>query len=558
MREDIRRSVSCVAVVSLTAVFAHLLESETQAHSIFLPVEVLGQDRVILRGIVRDFRSDHPDFAIVPPEGFGHTPANVSLTLSSALKPVFVGQGFKAATQWRTVMGRPIAPHMYNRVGWEYYTWDNAGVSVDSSMVLQSNATIDSWDSSQGNYTDTQGTDGFLALNSNDITLENGADIGATVFTGPDSDPSLLSLGNQVTGYAGTLETEGTMPIVIVPNLGASIGSVFVANGMTRVINSSFLCDNFELDNLAIADIDGDVSIVCSGILTLRNNSQINLRPGARLRIYTLGDVVISYNVAEVNTNTMDPSLVTWYHMSTSPFNIQNNSKIVATIVAPNAELQIMNNGHLYGNFKGKSLWMGNNGELHIDTAGGALPMVCGTLVDDTKGTMGVFSRGAVDSRYTFGQWFRNKAGVNAGKAYQLSLNLAADGMYEFMTADFHPIDDDLYGNEGASHNWYFTLEIPATFTYEACTGQVLMFQGDDDAWMFVDGKMVMDLGGMIANVPQVVEMDRLGLTDGQSYDVRFFYAQRQGTMARFGMRTNIDLIPDPYTLGYAGFPAFD
>ena len=67
-----------------------------------------------------------------------------------------------------------------------------------------------------------------------------------------------------------------------------------------------------------------------------------------------------------------------------------------------------------------------------------------------------------------------------------------------------------------------------------------------------------MDLGGMLAGVPQVVEMDRLGLTDGQTYDMRFFYARRQTTSARFSMRTNIDLIPEPYTLGFMGFPGFD
>ena len=36
----------------------------------FLPCEALGQQRLILRGIVRDFKADHPDFGVSPPRGF--------------------------------------------------------------------------------------------------------------------------------------------------------------------------------------------------------------------------------------------------------------------------------------------------------------------------------------------------------------------------------------------------------------------------------------------------------------------------------------------------------
>ena len=57
---------------------------------------------------------------------------------------------------------------------------------------------------------------------------------------------------------------------------------------------------------------------------------------------------------------------------------------------------------------------------------------------------------------------------------------------------------------------------------------------------------LVIDLGGMRAGVPQTIELDRLGLDDGEEYSFKLFYAQRQGTEASFRMRTNVRVMTDP------------
>ena len=150
----------------------------------------VGQDRLILRGVARDFRSDHVDFAIAPPEGFGHTPGNVSWTLSNARKPVYTGQGFKAAAQWRDSQTQPIAPHLYNQSGWDYWTWKNAGVGIGDSLDVSNNGFVDSWDSTQGTYVDTQGFNAFLAMNTGDVEVAKNSMIGGTLFLGPGEDTS--------------------------------------------------------------------------------------------------------------------------------------------------------------------------------------------------------------------------------------------------------------------------------------------------------------------------------------------------------------------------------
>jgi len=549
-----------VAVVSLTAVFAHLLENKTEAHSLFLPVEAIGPDRLILRGVVRDFRSDHPDFGVTPAEGFGHAPGNASLTLVNGSNLVFTGQGYKAISQWRDVQGRPIAPHLYNRAGLNYWTWSEAGVAVDGGIELDMGAIIDSWNSSVGTYTDTMASDAVVATNADEtqISITGTATIGGDLMVGPDGDPAAATSGGDVTGLAGVLESTGELPTVTVPtNLGPSTGDWKVEVGATATISTNLHVDFFRAKQGSTVIIDGNIVIRVDVDFNLGQSASIELTPGSTLVLYTLGTFNAYRQNTMVNVNTMDPSRVTIYHLNTTPIEFTQSAQIYANIVAPNAGLILNNDADLYGSFIGQSIKLHASAGVHIDTSPN-LATACGPLVADTEGTAGADTFAGVTDAYTFGQWFRDVPGVNAAKKADVKLTLAGDGMYEYITDAFYPIDGKLYGNEGSAHNHYFTFEIPATFVYNACTNQMFVFQGDDDAWLFVDGMLVMDLGGMLAGVPQVVEMDRLGLTDGETYDMRFFYARRQATSARFAMRTNIDLIPDPYTLGFTGFPGFD
>ena len=58
---------------------------------------------------------------------------------------------------------------------------------------------------------------------------------------------------------------------------------------------------------------------------------------------------------------------------------------------------------------------------------------------------------------------------------------------------------------------------------------------GGDGAWIFIDGKLVIDLGGVRSNVSQYADLDRLGLVNGQEYEMRLFYANRNSSVRPFG-----------------------
>jgi fibro-slime domain-containing protein len=93
-------------------------------------------------------------------------------------------------------------------------------------------------------------------------------------------------------------------------------------------------------------------------------------------------------------------------------------------------------------------------------------------------------------------------------------------------TGGFVPNSSGTGTLNGMPHNFYFTTEARYLFRYDAPA--TAAFYGDDDVWVFVNGKLALDLGGPHERVQGMVAINEtFGLEVGKIYEIAVFHADR-------------------------------
>jgi len=209
-----------------------------------------------------------------------------------------------------------------------------------------------------------------------------------------------------------------------------------------------------------------------------------------------------------------------------------------------------------------------NTIQENLDTSGASDPAFAGDnrnpkLMDPLPASIAP----CYDPVARFPEWFTDK-GPDINRPFLVDLEFQRDeatGLYVYKSDAFFPIDngkpfrkihttdpdpfghlqkDSLDGKDLTQHNYGFTLELHSQVAYHAGQNQILRFQGDDDIWVFINGKRVIDLGGIHQTQKDSVDMDavktQLGLEDGKTYALDFFFAERHVASSSVLITTNL------------------
>lgn len=95
----------------------------------------------------------------------------------------------------------------------------------------------------------------------------------------------------------------------------------------------------------------------------------------------------------------------------------------------------------------------------------------------------------------------------------------------------FRPVAEGWIGDLSPGLSGYGTVECRGSVVYRRGTGQWMSVSARDDAWLFVGGRLAIDLGGTHSLMEGRVDLDaladRCGFRDGQRLGVALFAARR-------------------------------
>jgi hypothetical protein len=251
-----------------------------------------------------------------------------------------------------------------------------AAILTRGELILKAGTVVSGYNSGDSSITGVEAKIATTSTSADQMILNNGVVVNGPVFAGVDGDPDVVikDLGATV-DYQASITEEVTFPTITVPTL-ADMGTDIDVKGATLTIGPAD-SGKYQAITLrrtsqpAVLDIaGGDVVLHVTGDISMGQDCEIVVQPGASLTLYLDGDLVAANN-SGFNNLTKIASSLTLYGTGTAPqtFDIKAKSDVFGVVYAPNADVDVYAAGDVYGSIVADSFEFKAGGNFYYDEA---------------------------------------------------------------------------------------------------------------------------------------------------------------------------------------------
>ena len=259
------------------------------------------------------------------------------------------------------------------------------------TIVLNSNAKVDSYDSRSGFYYQTcapsinsdpaqrpedckQGDVGSNAIATGTVTLTSNARIDGDAAIGPggNTNTAIVRLGNSlIAGSRQSLLAKRDLTLEAFPSGTATEPLLLTSNQQQTLSAGTYRYTNVELNSNSSVKVTGDATIYVEGNFQLGGNTKfVTTNDTCAITLYVNGNV-------ELNSNSLvsagdKPTNLKLFVTSGGTLAMNANSRFFGAVKAPLSAMSLNSNAILYGAAIAQQFQVNSNAKVHYDLALGS------------------------------------------------------------------------------------------------------------------------------------------------------------------------------------------